>query len=72
MLLLMFAFRFIAAAYQGLMALVGQEKLMSGRLSALWNIVGSIPYVAGGFASGWVSNICVPPRPSWSWRCCRR
>ncbi len=56
MLLLMFAFRFIAAAYQGLMALVGQEKLMSGRLSALWNIVNSIPYIAGGFASGWVAE----------------
>ncbi len=56
MLLLMFAFRFIAAAYQGLMALVGQEKLMSGRLSALWNIVNSIPYIAGAFASGWVAE----------------
>ena len=41
MLLVMFTFRFIAAAYQGLMALVGQEKLMSGRLSVLWNIVSS-------------------------------
>ena len=39
MLLVMLSFRFVVAAYQGLMALVGQEKLMSGRLSALWNIV---------------------------------
>src|ERR1700722_10585629 len=30
--LVMVSFRFVAAAYQGLMALVGQEKLMSGRL----------------------------------------
>jgi len=55
-LVAMLAFRFVGAAYQGLIALVGQEKLMSGRLSALWNIVGSIPVVAGAFASGYVSD----------------
>ena len=48
--------RFIAAAYQGLMALVGQEKLMSGRLTVLWQIVSSVPYVAGGLASGYISD----------------
>ncbi len=53
--LVMVSFRFVAAAYQGLIALVGQEKLMSGRLSALWLIVNSIPYVIGGFASGWIA-----------------
>jgi MFS family permease len=53
--LVMVSFRFVAAAYQGLMALVGQEKLMSGRLSALWLIVNSIPYVVGGFAAGWIA-----------------
>src|SRR5580704_320473 len=53
--LVMISFRFVAAAYQGLMALVGQEKLMSGRLSALWNIVNSIPYIVGGFAAGWIA-----------------
>jgi len=30
MLLVMFTFRFVTAAYWGLLALVGQEKLMSG------------------------------------------
>ncbi len=55
-LLAMLSFRFIAAAYQGLMALVGQEKLMSGRLSVLWNIVSSVPYVAAAFASGYISS----------------
>jgi Na+/melibiose symporter-like transporter len=44
------------AAYQGLMALVGQENLMSGRLSALWNIVSSLPALAGAFASGYISD----------------
>jgi MFS family permease len=48
--------RFVVAAYQGLMALVGQEELMSGRLSVLWNIVMSVPYVAGAFASAYISD----------------
>ncbi|MGB8363878.1 MAG: MFS transporter [Rhizomicrobium sp.] len=61
MLLVMFLFRFVAAAYQGLIALIGQEQLMSGRLSALWQIVSAIPYIAGGFASGWVVEH-LPPR----------
>ena len=56
MLLTMFFFRFVAAAYQGLLALVGQEKLMSGRLSALWNILSSIPYILGGLASGYMAD----------------
>ncbi|MFJ4293771.1 MFS transporter [Cupriavidus sp. NPDC089707] len=55
-LLAMVSSRFIAAAYQGLIALVGQEKLMSGRLSALLNVVGSVPVVAGAFASGYISD----------------
>ncbi|MGT2508477.1 MFS transporter [Cupriavidus basilensis] len=56
MLLAMLSSRFIAAAYQGLVALVGQEKLMSGRLSALLNVVSSVPVVAGAFASGYFSD----------------
>lgn len=56
MLVAMLSSRFVAAAYQGLIALVGQEKLMSGRLSALCNVVSSAPVVAGAFASGYVSD----------------
>ncbi|WP_432261876.1 MFS transporter [Cupriavidus sp. TMH.W2] len=56
LLLAMLSSRFIAAAYQGLIALVGQEKLMSGRLSALLNVVGAVPVVAGAFASGYISD----------------
>lgn len=56
MLLAMMSSRFVAAAYQGLIALVGQEKLMSGRLSALGNVISSVPVVAGAFASGYVSD----------------
>jgi hypothetical protein len=61
MLLVMLSFRFVAAAYQGLLALVGQEQLMSGRLSALWQIVATIPYVVGAIAAGWVAE-SLPPR----------
>ena len=59
-LLAMFAFRFVAAAYQGLLALVGQEDLMSGRLSALWNIVSILPSVA---AALWAGYLAVHLRP---------
>lgn len=60
MLLAMLSSRFVAAAYQGLIALVGQEKLMSGRLSALWNVISSVPVVAGAFASGYISDHLAP------------
>ena len=60
MLLVMLSFRFVAAAYQGLIALVGQEKLMSGRLSALWNTVSYLPYVLGAFASGYIAEHLPP------------
>jgi hypothetical protein len=62
MLLVMLSFRFVTAAYQGLIALVGQEQLMSGRLSALWNIVMSVPYIAGAFASGYLAEHLPPAR----------
>ncbi len=60
MLLTMLSFRLVMAAYQGLIALVGQEKFMSGRLSALWNLVSSVPVLAGAFASGYISDHLAP------------
>lgn len=60
MLLAMLSSRFVAAAYQGLIALVGQEKRMSGRLSVLLNIVGTLPVVASAFASGVISDHLAP------------
>jgi len=62
MLLVMVTFRFVTAAYWGLLALVGQEQLMSGRLSVLWNIVSSIPYIAGAFASGYLVEHLAPSK----------
>jgi MFS family permease len=56
----MFFFRFISSAYQGLMALIGQERLMSGRMSALWNIVLSLPVAAGAAGSGWMAEHLKP------------
>ena len=56
MLLAMLSSRFLAAAYQGLLALVGQEKLMSGRLSVVWQAVSTLLYAVGAFASGYVSE----------------
>jgi hypothetical protein len=56
MLVVMLASRFISAAYEGLMALVGQESLMSGRLSVVWNVFSSIPVIGGALASGYISG----------------
>ncbi len=60
MLLAMLSSRFILAAYQGLIALVGQEQLMSGRLSALWIAITAVPVVTGAFASGYISDHLSP------------
>jgi MFS family permease len=60
MMLTMCGARFIAAAYWGLIALVGQEKLMAGRLSALWNIVSSLPAIAGAAAAGYLVHYMTP------------
>ena len=52
----MVMFRFVMAAYQGLISLIGQEKLMSGRLSTLWNVVNSIPILASAWSAGYVTE----------------
>ncbi|HWE99539.1 MAG TPA: MFS transporter [Caulobacteraceae bacterium] len=60
LLAVMFFSRFTTAAYQALIALVGQERLMSGRLSALWQIVSSIPVLLGALASGFFARYLHP------------
>jgi Na+/melibiose symporter-like transporter len=62
MLLVMLSFSFVAAAARGLLALVSQEQLMSGRLSALWNALSSAPYAFGAFASGYLTAHLSPGR----------
>ena len=61
-ILAMIAFRFIAAAYQGLMALTAQEQLMSGRLSALWQIISMAAAFAAGLGGGWAAGYLTPGR----------
>ena len=56
MLVAQFSFRLVVAAYQALLSLIGREKLMSGRLVTLWQIVASIPAVTAAFAAGWVAK----------------
>ncbi len=60
MMAVMLAFGFVRAAYQGLLALVGQEKLMSGRLAVLWQIILSIPVLLGAGASGYFVEYLKP------------
>jgi len=55
MLLALISYGFLSAAFQGLLALVGQESLMPGRLSTLMNFSLNITIIAGAFASGWIS-----------------
>jgi len=52
----MLAFRLVMAAYQGLIALVAQEALMTGRLSTLWNSGSYLPIALSVYAAGFVSE----------------
>jgi hypothetical protein len=61
MLLAMVASRFVYAAYQGLIALIGQERRMSGRLSAVWMVFMFVPFVIGALVSG-IASEHLPPR----------
>jgi hypothetical protein len=54
------AFSFVFAAYQGLTALVAQEALMTGRLSATSNFCQFLPIAAAYFASGFMSEHLSP------------
>jgi MFS family permease len=60
MILAMTSFRYILAAYQGLIALVGQEELMSGRLSTLGSIFYQVALILAAFASGILSESLSP------------
>jgi hypothetical protein len=60
MLLTTVAYSFIFAAFQGLTALIGQEALMTGRLSALSNIFLFLPVGAAYFASGFMAERLSP------------
>ena len=57
MLITTVTYSFVAAAAQGLTALIGQEALMTGRLSALSNFFLFLPAGAAYFASGYMSGL---------------
>lgn len=60
MVLTTIAYSFLFAAFQGLLALIGQEALMPGRLSTLSNIFIYLAAVLGYFASGWMATTLTP------------
>ena len=60
MLLTTVAYSFVFAAFQGLTALIGQEALMSGRLSALSNTFLFLPVGAAYFTSGFMAERLSP------------
>ena len=53
-------YSFVAAAFQGLLALMGQEALMPGRLSTLSNVAMVSSAMLGYAASGWMSTSLSP------------
>lgn len=55
MFIAVLAFRFVSAAYQGLLSVLGRKQLMSGRLVVVWQIASTIPSVAAALASGWAA-----------------
>jgi len=52
--------QFVMAAQSGLISLVGQEELMSGRLSALWNLAYQVPMSAAALAAGYLTEHFAP------------
>ena len=56
-LLLTCLFLFVAGAQNGLAATLGQQNLMSGRISAAWNIFTALPTMAAFLAGGRLSEV---------------
>jgi MFS family permease len=55
--LLISSFLFVASAQNGLTSVLAQQHVMSGQISTLWNIFGSIPTVAALLVGGTLSNL---------------
>ena len=50
------AFLFVQAAQAGLTSTIGQQHVMSGQVSAMWNIFLSVPVLAGFLIGGLISD----------------
>jgi hypothetical protein len=57
LMLLTASFLFVSSAQNGLTATLGQQHVMSGQISAAWNIVGSLPAVASLLLGGSLSDL---------------
>ena len=57
MVLLTTSFLFVSSAQNGLASVIGQQHLMSGQVSAVWNIFASIPGVAALLLGGTLSDV---------------
>ncbi len=57
LVLLTTSFLFVASAQNGLTSTLGQQHVMSGQISAIWNIFASIPTVAALLLGGSLSNV---------------
>lgn len=57
LVLLTTSFLFVASAQNGLTSTLGQQHVMSGQISAVWNIFASVPTVAALLLGGGLSNM---------------
>ena len=55
--LLTISFLFVASAQNGLASTIGQQHAMTGRVSTVWNVFGSLPGIAALLIGGAVSDI---------------
>jgi MFS family permease len=51
------SFLFVASAQSGLAATLGQQHVMSGQISAVWNVVGALPVMIALLLGGSLSNL---------------
>jgi MFS family permease len=56
-MLLTISFLFVASAQNGLTSTIGQQHVMSGQISAVWNIFSSIPTIAALLIGGTLSGL---------------
>jgi predicted MFS family arabinose efflux permease len=52
------SYLFVASAQHGLTSIIGQQNVMSGQISAVWNVAASVPVIGalllGGILSSWL------------------
>jgi nitrate/nitrite transporter NarK len=56
-LLLGTSFLFVSSAQHGLTSALGQQHVMSGQISATWNVFGSLPGIAALILGGFLSDL---------------